>query len=82
MGFAIQPSQKGAAMIEMASYEEGRMAGMMVREEMDHVVIGNMILINDCGGNIHCFRKTRDQNIPYMVGGGRGGVWQAVKKKN
>jgi hypothetical protein len=39
LGFAIQPSQKGAAilMIEMASYEEGRMAGMMVREEMDHV---------------------------------------------
>lgn len=41
------------------------MVGMMVREEVDGIIVGRM-------GNIHCLKTARDQNIPYMAGGGSG----------
>jgi hypothetical protein len=54
---------------------------MMVREESgegcDRVVVGRMIVV----GNIHCFQTARDQNIPYMAGGGRGGGLVSCEKK-
>ena len=73
MGFAIQPGQNGAVVVEMTSYEDDGMVGMMMGEksggECDCIIIGKMIVV----GNINCFHTAHDQNIPYMAGGGRGG---------
>jgi hypothetical protein len=61
-GFAIQLGQKGAAVVEMAGYEEDGMVGMMVREESGEGQ-GRMRPCRIVVGNIHCFQTARDQNI-------------------
>jgi hypothetical protein len=58
--------QKGAEVVEMAGYREDGMVGMMVREEVDCIIIGRMIVVE----NIHCLKTACDQNIPYMGEGG------------
>lgn len=53
------------AVVEMASYEEDGMVGMMGR-------VGKDVTTSSLEGSWDCFQTARDQNIPYMAGGGSG----------
>jgi hypothetical protein len=55
-------------------FPEDREVGMM-REESGERCDCIVVWKDDSGGKYTVFQTAHDQNIPYMEGGGRGGVW-------